>query len=329
MASAAAVDSGAVAGLKPLYLVSGDDGAKIDAWRTRVRTRAEAEGGPGACESFDGRGDGPDAVAAALLSLTFAAGTRYVLADGVEAWKAGDLEPLERALAEPVPDTVLVLIARGKPVQRLCKLVEGAGGEHREYAAPKAWQLPKWVAERAREQGLALDGEAAKALVAAVGTSQQRLAREVEKLALTAHPGGRLSAEEVAELASGVTVPQVYDLADALVAGDPRATLALAERLRAAEERAGRLMWPIVRRLREVHRAAELLDAGVPEGEVGGKLKQPPWLAKRTVQRAAKADRDALERAICTFADLEVELRGGDLDEESAFSLALARAAGA
>jgi DNA polymerase III subunit delta len=302
MASAAAVDSGAVAGLKPLYLVSGDDGAKIDAWRTRVRTRAEAEGGPGACESFDGRGDGPDAVAAALLSLTFAAGTRYVLADGVEAWKAGDLEPLERALAEPVPDTVLVLIARGKPVQRLCKLVEGAGGEHREYAAPKAWQLPKWVAERAREQGLALDGEAAKALVAA---------------------------EEVAELASGDTVPQVYDLADALVAGDPRATLALAERLRAAEERAGRLMWPIVRRLREVHRAAELLDAGVPEGEVGGKLKQPPWLAKRTVQRAAKADRDALERAICTFADLEVELRGGDLDEESAFSLALARAAGA
>ena len=36
-----------------------------------------------------------------------------------------------------------------------------------------------------------------------------------------------------------------------------------------------------------------------------------------------------LERAICVFADLEVELRGGGdvrVDEDTAFSLALARA---
>jgi hypothetical protein len=38
-----------------------------------------------------------------------------------------------------------------------------------------------------------------------------------------------------------------------------------------------------------------------------------------------------LEHAICTFADLEVDLRGGGsggLDEDTAFSLALTRAAG-
>jgi hypothetical protein len=38
-----------------------------------------------------------------------------------------------------------------------------------------------------------------------------------------------------------------------------------------------------------------------------------------------------LERALCVFADLEVELRGaGDvrLDEDTAFSLALSRAVG-
>ena len=57
----------------------------------------------------------------------------------------------------------------------------------------------------------------------------------------------------------------------------------------------------------------------------------PPWLAKKTVARAQKADRATLERALCVFADLELELRGGgdrELDEDTAFSLALARAAG-
>src|SRR3954451_12386637 len=187
-------------GLKPAYLISGDDDPKIDAWRARVRRRAEDENGPGALETFDGASDPPDAVATALATLTFATGDRYLLADGIEAWKAGDLEPLERELAAIPEGTVLVLIARGKAPARLAKAVEKAGGEQREYSAPKPWQMPEWAAERAREEGLGLDQEAAKALVATVGPRQQRLAREIERLAILAHPRVQLSADEGARL---------------------------------------------------------------------------------------------------------------------------------
>ena len=85
-----------------------------------------------------------------------------------------------------------------------------------------------------------------------------------------------------------------------------------------------------MRRLRDVHRAAELLDAGVPESKVGEAMRMPPWAAKRTLAQAKRADREALSRALCAFAELEVELRGGGvgLDEDTAFSLTLARAAG-
>ena len=50
--------------LKPAYLVCGDDDAKIDAWRARVRKRAEQENGPGALELFEATADEPAAVAA-------------------------------------------------------------------------------------------------------------------------------------------------------------------------------------------------------------------------------------------------------------------------
>ena len=323
-----------MAGLKPAYLICGDDDAKIDAWRARVRRRAEEENGPGGLETFDATSDPPEAVATALTTLTFATGgDRYLLADNVEAWKAGDLDALERELSAVPEATVLVLIARGKPpAQRLVKAIEKAGGEHREYAAPKPWQMPKWAAERAREEGLNLDQEAAKALVAAVGTRQQRLAREVERLAILAHPRVHLSADEVARLAAGEATQQVYDLADALVAGDVPASLALAEQLTTnGDDRPSKLVYPIVRRLRDVHRAAELLDAGVPEAKVAQALKMPPWAAKRALAQAKKADREALARALCAFADLEIELRGGGagLDEDTAFSLTLSRAAAA
>src|SRR3954454_24379513 len=213
-----------MAALKPVYLVCGDDDPKIDAWRARVRRRAEEENGPGALETFDASTDKPEVVAAALATLTFAAGDRYLLVDGAEAWKAGDLEPLERAL-DGIPEaTVLVLVARGKPLARLCKAVGKAGGEQRDYAAPKPWELPKWAIERAAEEGLHLDKEAAKALVAAVGTRQQRIAREVERLSILAHPKTPLSADQVHRLANAEGSQQVYDRADALVAGDLTAT---------------------------------------------------------------------------------------------------------
>jgi DNA polymerase-3 subunit delta len=321
-----------VAGLKPAYLISGDDDAKIDSWRARVRKRAEEENGPGALETFNAPADAPELVATALATLTFATGgDRYLLADGIEAWKAGELEPLEKELAAIPEGTVLVLIARGKAPARLAKAVEKAGGEQREYSAPKPWQMPKWAAERAHEEGLNLDQEAAKALVATVGPRQQRLAREIERLAILAHPRVQLSADEVARLAAGEAPQQVYDLADSLVAGDLNAALAFAERLTSGDDRPSKLVYPIVRRLRDVHRAAELLDAGVPEAKVASAMKMPPWAAKRTLQQAKKADREALARALCAFADLEIELRGGGagLDEDTAFSLTLARAAAA
>jgi DNA polymerase-3 subunit delta len=315
--------------LNPVYLISGDDDAKIDAWRGRVRVRAERELGPGGLEQFDGKADGAAAVAGALATMTFAAGTRYLLADPVEGWKMDEIAVLEPSLAAMPPDTVLVLIARGKAPAKLAKAVEASGGEARVYGAPKPWELPKWVVERAREEGLTIEVETAKLLVQTVGPRQQQLQREIEKLRLGLHPATHVSAADVDILASGETAAQAYDLADSIVAGDLKAALALAEQLRAADERPGKLTYTLVRRLRDVHRATVLLGAGVPEQKVGAALSMPPWAAKRTIAQARKADREVLERALEALAEFELESRGGgerDLDEDTAFTMTLVSA---
>jgi DNA polymerase III delta subunit len=78
-----------------------------------------------------------------------------------------------------------------------------------------------------------------------------------------------------------------------------------------------------------VHRAAVLLEAGMPEQKVGPALKMPPWAVKRTLAQARKADREALERALEAMAEFERDSRGGgdkDLDEQTAFTMTLASA---
>lgn len=317
-----------MADLKPVYLIHGDDDSKIDAWRSRVRKRAETENGPGALESFDAGSDDAEAVVAALAALTFATGTRYLLVDDAGAWKAAAVAPLIEAIAPPPPDTVLVIVVRGKPLKSLVTAVEQAGGEVRDHPAPKPWELPKWATGRARELGLRLDGEAAKALVAIAGPSQQRMSRELEKISIALYPEANASVDDVERLAAGEASPKIYDLADAVVAGNAESAIALAEELSEWGERPSRFVYPIIGRLREVHRAVELLEGGMTEKELAGALKMPPWRAKKVVALARRADREALERAICRFADLEVDLRGGgSLDEATAVTLTLARAA--
>ncbi|MGI8805738.1 MAG: DNA polymerase III subunit delta, partial [Thermoleophilaceae bacterium] len=236
----------------------------------------------------------------------------------------------ECAFGDMSADTAFFLWAGDGGASLLPDAVAAAGGEARDYAGPKPWEMPRWVTDRAAAEGLRLDSEGAKALVAAVGHRRPaRLAREVERLAILAHPRTELSADEVRRLAASESTAGAYDLADALVDGDGAGALRLAEALRASEDRPGRLVFPIVRRLREVHRAAGLIEAGASEQQVAKAVGLSPYAAKRTMGRARGADRDALERALCTFADLEVDTRaGGGVDEDTAFSVALARAAG-
>ena len=61
-----------------------------------------------------------------------------------------------------------------------------AGGDISAEDSVKPWELPKWVIAHARELGLQLEPDAARALIGHVGDRQQRLLRELEKLALGA-----------------------------------------------------------------------------------------------------------------------------------------------
>ena len=64
-------------------------------------------------------------------------------------------------------------------------------------ATLKAKDLPNWAIEEAKSLGVTLERPAAQALVTSVGERQQRLLRELEKLAIEHGPGATLGVEEV------------------------------------------------------------------------------------------------------------------------------------
>jgi DNA polymerase-3 subunit delta len=304
-----------VAAFKPAYLVHGDDHGRIGERRARLRALAEAETGSGGVALFEGDASTPEAVALAINAMTFAMGRRFLIADGVERWKDADVEAkLAPAMAAMPPDTTVAFFGREdgkvKAPAKLVAAVKKAGGDIAVEATLKPRELPRWAVAEAAKLGITLDGAGAQALVAQVGERQQRLLREIEKLALEHGEGARIGVEEVQAAAAPSAERQVWGLVDALVARDGQgATRAFLE-LRAQGETLPRLVPLMARRVRDVLVIATRLEAGESAAQVKDSLRMSPWAADRRIKEARATDAEALRRALEALAELEVASRG-------------------
>jgi DNA polymerase-3 subunit delta len=295
---------------------------------------AETQSGVAGVEVLEGEDATPEAAAAALCAMTFAIGRRFIIVDGTERWRDADVEQqLAPLLADLPPETTVAFFAReegrAKAPAALHAAIRRAGGDISEEAGVKDWDLPKWAQAHARSVGLELDLAAAKTLVEVVGTRQQRLARELEKLALECGEGARLDAEAVLALTVNQAERKLWDLADLLVAREPAKASRLYLRLRAQGERVESISFWMVRRVREALGVALKLEAGQPPAEVKRSLRMPPKPAAKFIADVGRTDAVQLRRALVTLADLELETRGGsELDADTLALAAIARIAG-
>jgi DNA polymerase-3 subunit delta len=323
-------------GLKAAYLVHGDDHGAVAERRAGLRALGEGQqGGSASVELLEGDDSTPAGVARALATMTLAIPGevgRVIIAEGVERWRQADVEQhLLPAMREMPPDTTLALFAReearAKAPAAVHEAVKRAGGQVVAQMTVKPWELVKWVRERALHLGLSLDAAAAKTLIGQVGERQQRLLRELEKLALEGEgagegterlSGGRKAAtprevgvQDIERRAAHSAELRAFGLADALVAADGGAALRSYLRLRQQGERLSGLTYLMAQRLRDALAVSVRLRAGEPVAEIKRGLRMPARAAERFVADVARNDPDRLRFALGVLADLELDSRGG------------------
>ena len=180
-----------MAELKPAYLIHGDDHGAVAERRAGLRALAEGHGvGRGERGAARGRRATPAGVADALAAMTLAIGRRVIIVEGVERWRQADVEAeLAAAMSAMPPETTVALFAReegaGEGAGRRARGGQGSRRAGRRADDGQAMGAAQVGARAGRSHGAdAATPAAAKALVAQVGDRQQRLLRELEKLAL-------------------------------------------------------------------------------------------------------------------------------------------------
>lgn len=310
------------------YLIHGDDHGRIGERRSNLRRMAEEASGEAGIELLEGTSATVDEVVAAVCSMSLCAGRRFVIVDGVEKWKAEETEPLERLLADMPPDTTLALFAREDGRQKVPKClldaVKAGKGKIQEEKSIPPWELPQWARGRASELGLNLDAAAAKTLVGIVGDRQQRISREIEKLALSLDEGEHVDADMVLELCANSAERNVWTLSDALISKQTRKAVYSWLELEHQGESAGSVVGTGAWRLRVAVDAAERLQAGESPSAIKRTLRMPPKKADQLLRDLQSVEPEELRDALASLARLELITRGGG--QPMAGSTAVARA---
>ena len=304
-----------MAAFKPAYLIHGDDHGRIGERRAALRALAERESGCNGVECFEGDAATPAAIALALAAMTFAIGRRFLVVDGAERWKDDEVsEHLAPALQAIATDTTVAFFGREegrfKVSPALVKAVEKAGGVVQTERVLKGKELPRWLQGEAERLGVRLDRDGAQALVALVGERQQRLLRELEKLALELGPDALIGRDVVEETAAHSSERQVWGLVDALVAGDGPAATSAFVTLSAQGESVGRLVGLLASRVRTVLTIAQRLEAGEGPAQIKTAIKGNSWALDRRIAEARRSDVGRLSRALEVLADLELASHG-------------------
>ncbi|HTU13920.1 MAG TPA: DNA polymerase III subunit delta [Solirubrobacterales bacterium] len=314
--------------MKPAYLIHGTDVAKIDETRSRLRRRAEEEGGAASLEIFEpaeNRGSpDADALVAAIEAMSLIPTRRYLLADRIEKWGKRQAERVTEAVLAAPPDTTIVLIARGKVPADMAKVVKKVGGDVLSFEAPAAQQLPPHLIKLAAARGYELTSDAARFLISHLGTNLTRLTNELDRLGLWAGPNGRVEIEDLQEMVADTSETSSFALGDALIAGDRTRALLIAESLIAQGSTAGSAVYPTSTGLRRANKALSRIEAGVPPNQIERELGLPPFLARKLINSLHGASVEDMRSATIAMADLEIWTRGGaDYPDELALDLAL------
>ena len=206
--------------------------------------------------------------------------------------------------ASPVEDVALVLVhgggARGAGV--LAKLRKLPAVVEVKSEPVKPWDLPKFVVAEGRARGARIDGEAAGALVQAVGEDLRMLASAVDQL-VSDFPGATIGEAQVAQYFGGRAEVKNFEIADAILAG---------RRLQAMEG----VRWALDSGTSPVYLLSSVAgQLRTLANYVGGNRKNiNPYQLKKLPAVARGWDGESLGTAIRAVAQADADLKGAASD---------------
>jgi len=298
--------------LEPVYVIHSEHPVLVDRAVAAIRDAAV----PPAMRGFNYDVVEGKATAARILggarTLPMMAARRMVLVRDVALISADEHPALVEYLNAPSDTTVLVLLT--SKLDKRIKLYAAASKRGCLHVLEAPRNPAPWIRAEADARGVRLESPAVERLVDAVGADLSRLALVIEQLALYA--GDRaVTAADVEDLVAETREHTVFELTDAIGAGELRAALAAVTSLLDQRQSAVGVIAMLARHVRQLALVTAGRAQGFSKAELAQAVGAPPFVVDKLTQQARRYSAQALARATQLVADADRALKGQVIED--------------
>jgi DNA polymerase III delta subunit len=216
-------------------------------------------------------------------------------------------------------------------LSKLRAAVAAAGGEVREFKAPRSGEMSRWIGERAAELGIRISPEARDVLAKRVGANVREndvdrrrqgelVMSELAKLAVY-RLDGTIGPEDVTVLVAETVPPSVWAFTDAVGMRLADRASQLADDL--ADKPAPIIITILHRRIRELLQIGDMLAGGASPAMIVEALKLNPYRAEKLAEQARCWALPELDAALAGLLELDATFKAREGGSEARKSAAL------
>ena len=273
-----------------------------------------------------------DAIISACETLPFMADRRLVLVREQPGFAGKGGDPADSLLAylPHVPtSTVLVFFHRGKAdgKRKLTAAIKKSGTEVL-IDQLKGDDLNAYAVTCAEECGCGLDPVTASKLVFTCGDDAGILEQEIRKLAAAAGPGSAITPALIDALATRSLECRVFDMINAMLAGNRTGAFRLLEDLlKNGEDRLG-ILAMLLRQYRMMQHVKIMQYEKVPGPEIVQRLGytgKTAWMGNQLLKQTQKLGNKQIREAVNICLDTELKVKSGRMNDEGSVESAMLR----
>lgn len=237
-------------------------------------------------------------------------------------------EMLARLLAERAPTTSVCLVAHAQvaPKNPVLAAVRALGGTIAYFAVPKRRELRTWIDREVQRRKLRLGPGAADHIVQMVGNDLGAISSELDKLAAFA-AGRALSLNDVVAAVAGDEPPEMWNVLEQLLSGNPGRGAATLDQLLAEGRSSQYLLAILAGQVRDLILAQAYIHVRGSAAGLASELRMPEWRAERLARQARLVSPPVIATWLRALHDVDRRVKAGEVADIDALRIVGMRAA--
>lgn len=299
---------------RQVYLLYGQERYLRRQYRDKLRKALCQEGDTMNTHFFEGKDINLGEIVDLAETLPFFSDRRVIFITDSGLFKSGG-EKMAEYLANPNESTFFVFTE--SEVDKRSKLYKAvqAKGYAAEFAEQDERTLKRWVAGILGRENLKIAENTVQLFLTKTGTDMENIQMELEKLICYCCGREAVTAEDVEAVCTVRVANHIFDMINAIAAGQQRQALELYYDLLALKEPPMRILFLIARQCNMLLQAKELAARGFDSRAIAPKIGVPPFAAGKYLAQAAKFKAAALREAVEKCVEAEEAVKTGRMND--------------